>query len=92
MTSHAKLFRITLPISTLGLLTPHVVGFAGPVEHAPFGNQLIFTALLALWFFTRYWLLHQCVHNEHSLHKRNDNILHMQKECNKKLFSIHMLH
>jgi hypothetical protein len=53
MTSHSKLFRITLPIAVLGFSTPHIVGFAGPIEHAPFGNQLIFTAVLAIWFFTR---------------------------------------
>jgi hypothetical protein len=53
MTSHSQPFRITLPLVVLGFLTAHIVEFAGPVEHAPFGNQLIFTALLAIWFFTR---------------------------------------
>jgi hypothetical protein len=53
MTSDSKLFHITLPVAVLRFFAPHIVGFAGPVEHAPFENQLIFTALLALWFFTR---------------------------------------
>jgi hypothetical protein len=53
MTSHSKLLRITLPVAVLGFLTPHVAVFAGPVEHTPFRNQLIFTAVLAMWFFTR---------------------------------------
>jgi hypothetical protein len=53
MTSHSELFRITLPVAVLGFLTPHIAVFAGPVEHTPFGNQLIFTAVLAMWFFTR---------------------------------------
>jgi hypothetical protein len=53
MSSHSKLFRITLPVAVIGFLTPHIVGFAGPVEHAPFGSQLIFTVLLAPWVFTR---------------------------------------
>jgi hypothetical protein len=53
MISSSKLFRMTLPIAVLGFLTPHIVGFAGPVQQTPFGNQLIFTAVLSLWFFTR---------------------------------------
>jgi hypothetical protein len=53
MTSHSKLFRITLPIAMLGFLIAHIFGFAGPVEHSPFGNQLIYTATLAVWSFTR---------------------------------------
>jgi hypothetical protein len=53
MTSHSKLFRNTLPVTVIGFLTPPIVGFASPMEHSPFGEQLIFTTLLALWFFTR---------------------------------------
>jgi hypothetical protein len=51
--THTKIFKWTLPLWMFGFLTPQVVGFAGPIEHIPFGSFVIYLSVSLLWAVTR---------------------------------------